>query len=386
MGQRSSIEGGRRGWLVASGVAMVAIVMAVVLLSRGGGDNGDGGMAGMPGMDMGGGDASADLVMPPGMAMDGMSMEAMAGMAAIDADEVDAVADPDARGDQALEPELDGTTKTFRLTASVVRWTILPGVEVTGFAYNEQIPGPRLQLAQGDRVRIVEGNDLPEPTTVHWHGLVVPNEMDGPADVTQDPILPGDDFTYEFTAGQSGTFFYHTHHDPDRQQGLGLYGALIVDPASPGKEPQADLEHVMQMQEWLKREWLTYPAMQMEGALPNFFTINGKAYPETETIRMRVGQTIKIRFIGSHTMSIHPMHIHGGPFTVVAVDGETLAPTARYDADTVNVGPGQRFDVIWKARRPGKWLVHCHIPHHTKNNNVEVQGGGGLTAILLVEE
>lgn len=143
---------------------------------------------------------------------------------------------------------------------------------------------------------------------------------------------------------------------------------------------------LIQLQEWLKREWLNYPAMQMEGALPNFFTISGKAYPKTETVRMHVDQTIKIRFIGRHTMSIHPMHVHGGPFTVVAVDGETLSPGARYAADTINVGPGQRFDVIWIARRLGKWLVHCHIPHHTKNNNVEVRGGGGLTAILLVEE
>jgi FtsP/CotA-like multicopper oxidase with cupredoxin domain len=210
--------------------------------------------------------------------------------------------------------------------------------------------------------------------------------MDGPSNITQPPVPPGGTYAYEFTVTQAGTFFYHSHDNPDRQQALGLYGALIIDAADPEKEPQADLEHVIQLQEWLKREWLTYPAMPMEGALPNYFTINGKAYPETETLRMRVGQTIKLRFVGSHSMAIHPMHVHGGPFTVVAVDGATLAPSARYAADTINVGPGQRFDVIWEARRPGKWLVHCHIPHHTTNNNVEVKGGGGLTTILLVEE
>jgi FtsP/CotA-like multicopper oxidase with cupredoxin domain len=98
---------------------------------------------------------------------------------------------------------------------------------------------------------------------------------------------------------------------------------------------------------------------------------------------MRVGQTVKFRFVGTNNNFIHPMHMHGGPFTVVARDGVTLAPAARFQADVINVGPGQRYDVIWPAREPGKWILHCHIPHHTLNNNVEERGGGGLT--LLVE-
>ena len=150
-------------------------------------------------------------------------------------------------------------------------------------------------------------------------------------------------------------------------------------------EPKADLDYTIQLQEWLKREWLTYPAMLMEGALPNYFTINGKAYPSTDVVHMRVGQTVKLRFIGTNNNFIHPMHVHGGPFQVVARDGELLTPEARFLADTVNVGPGQRYDVIWTARRPGKWLIHCHIPHHTTNNNVEVRGAGGLTMIIEVQ-
>jgi FtsP/CotA-like multicopper oxidase with cupredoxin domain len=122
----------------------------------------------------------------------------------------------------------------------------------------------------------------------------------------------------------------------------------------------------------------------MEGALPNYFTINGKAYPSTETVHMKVGETIKLRFVGSSNSFIHPMHVHGGPFEVVALDGELLPVDARYRADTVNVGPGQRYDVIWTARRSGKWLLHCHIPHHTTNNNVEQQGAGGLAMIIDV--
>ncbi|MEO8453788.1 MAG: multicopper oxidase domain-containing protein, partial [Sphingomicrobium sp.] len=100
---------------------------------------------------------------------------------------------------------------------------------------------------------------------------------------------------------------------------------------------------------------------------------------------MKVGETLKVRFIGTNNNDIHPMHIHGGPFQVVAVDGETLAPAQRYMADTVLVGPGQRYDVVWLARRPGKWLIHCHIPHHTSNNNVETRGGGGLMAVIDVK-
>ena len=136
----------------------------------------------------------------------------------------------------------------------------------------------------------------------------------------------------------------------------GLYGAFIIDPREPEKlEPKADLEYVIQLQEWLVREGLTYPAMLMEGALPNYFTI-------------------------------HPMHVHGGPFTVVDRDGVTLSPATRYEADTINLGAGQRYDVIWPARRPGRWLIHCHIPHHTENDNLEDHGGGGLMMVIDVDQ
>ena len=326
------------------------------------------------------------LIMPKGMIMDfNTPADAMRDMSAIHPRRVSYVAPADAKGDQPLQPRVENGVKIFDLEASVIRWNILPDVTVEAYAYNRQIPGPRLQVTEGDRVRINFRNNLPEPTTVHWHGLILPNEMDGPAEITQEPVPTGGSYTYEYVVEQSGTYFYHTHAKSDHQQAFGLYGALIIDPRDSAGAPRADLEYTIQLQEWLKREWLTFPAMLMEGGLPNFFTINGKAYPSTDTIRMKVGQTIKLRFIGSHNNFVHPMHVHGGPFEVIAIDGETLAPTTRYLADTVNVAPGQRFDVIWTARRPGKWLVHCHIPHHTTNNNVETKGGGGLVMILDVE-
>ncbi len=324
-------------------------------------------------------------IMPPGMITDrDTPAAAMRDMAAVDPRLVSFKADPAAQGGTVLEPRIENGVKVFDLEASVIRWSILPGVTVEAFAYNKQVPGPTLRVTQGDRVRINVTNRLPESTTVHWHGLDVPNAMDGPAYVTQKPIEPGETFSYEYTVEQSGTYFYHTHDHVDRQQALGLYGALIIDPKNPADAITADLEYTVQLQEWLKREGLTFPSMPMDGGFPNFFTINGKSYPATDTIKMKVGQLLKIRFVGSNTTAIHPMHIHGGPFEVAAIDGATLPQSARYTADTVNVGPGQRFDVLWRALRPGKWLLHCHIPHHTTNNNVEEKGGGGLTMIIDV--
>ena len=111
--------------------------------------------------------------------------------------------------------------------------------------------------------------------------------------------------------------------------------------------------------------------------------LNGKAYPETETVKLRVGETLLVRFIGTQSGFVHPMHIHGGPFTIVATDGVLIPEGARYQGP-VNVGPGDRYDVIWEAREPGKWLLHCHINHHTTNDNREEQGAGGLTVIVEV--
>ncbi len=309
----------------------------------------------------------AGAVMPPGMITTrDTPAEAMRDMSAVNPNAVSYVAPVDARGDQTLEPRIEGGVKVFDLEASVIEWHILPNVSVLAYAFNDQVPGPRIRVTEGDRIRLNVTNHLPESTTVHWHGLIVPNAMDGAAEITQPPIEPGQTFTYEFVAAQRGTYFYHSHDHLDRQQALGLYGALIIDPKDPTSYPyQYDQELVIQLQEILTRDGYTFPAMPMEGALPNYFTINGKAYPATETVHLRVGDTLLVRFIGTSTGFIHPMHIHGGPFRIVETDGNPVPTDAQLLKDTVNVAPGERYDVLWEAREPGKWLVHCHIspPH-----------------------
>jgi FtsP/CotA-like multicopper oxidase with cupredoxin domain len=326
-------------------------------------------------------------IMPPGMIMARDTPgQAMRDMSAIDPELASYTAPANARGDQTLAARLQNGVKVFELTTSVIRWNILSYEQVEAYAFNRQVPGPRIAVREGDRLRIRVTNELPESTTVHWHGLVLPNSMDGPAEIVQEPIEPGESFTYEFTAGQAGTYFYHSHDHVDRQQALGLYGALIVEPRDASRDARYGYQHdaVIQLQEWLEREGYTYPAMLMEGGLPNFFTINGKSYPDTESIRMRVGEKVRVRFIGSNNNFVHPMHIHGGPFEIVETDGNPVPTGGRLLKDTINVGPGERWDVIWAARRPGKWLLHCHIPHHTTNENVEEEGAGGLTTIIDV--
>ena len=337
-------------------------------------------MPGMPGMNS---NATMSATATPDMG--GMAMGNGAGgmdMRPVDTSNAPA-ADPNARGNQPLEPTIgaDGV-KEFRLTASIIQWTILPGVQVGAYAYNGQVPGPLLRVTQGDRVRVILTNNLPEPTTIHWHGLVLDNGMDGAADVTQPPVEPGASFTYEFTVTQTGTYFYHTHKSADRQQTLGLYGALIIDPP-PGTEPVYNGDYIVQLGEWTVQNGQNVPSMNQPGAFPNYFTINGKSYPSTETIQAKVGDRIRIRFIGTGQM-IHPMHIHGGPFEIIATDGNPVPAGARLTKDTVLVGPGERYDVVWTALKPGKWLIHCHINDHITNNGVETQGGGGLTMVIEV--
>lgn len=283
------------------------------------------------------------------------------------------------QGGQPLAYREENGVKVFELSTQAVRWPILDGVFVTAYTYNGTVPGPLIRVTEGDQVRVVVKNELPEPTTIHWHGVEVPNAMDGVPDMTQAPIQPGETFTYEFTAKPAGTFMYHSHYEGDIQVGAGLYAPLIIDPKTPEANPP-DLDLTLMLSEWLVRGELTYAAMPMSGMEPNYFTLNGKAFPATQTINVKTGQRVRLRLIGIGQF-IHPMHLHGFPFKVVATDGHPVPEAAQLTKDTISVAPGERYDIEFTAAEPGHWMLHCHILHHTTNDNVEP---GGLMLVVNV--
>ena len=280
---------------------------------------------------------------------------------------------------ERLDPEIqpDGT-KLFRLTAEPIRWEIVKGKWVTAWAYTGQVPGPQIWVNQGDKVRVELTNKLPEPTTVHWHGVDVPNDQDGVPGVTQDAIAPGATYAYQWEAKPAGTFWYHSHFDNNRQLDMGLYGAIVIKGAD---EPHYDKEFVLMMDEWIRLQdgrngWEGVDHAGHNPGEYNWFTINGKSAPEIPHMVVNQGDRVRIRLIDAGYQA-HPMHLHGKRFTVVAKDGATLA--SPYQADTVLVGTGERYDLEYVADDPGSWMFHCHIDAHLTN---DAHPGGGLMTFL----
>jgi len=274
-----------------------------------------------------------------------------------------AVATTATTGNQPLAYTLDGAVKVFELKAQHVNWEVLPGETVDAYAYNGQVPGSLIRATEGETVRINFTNELPEPTVIHFHGPKLPNSMDGVVGVTQKMVLPGERYSYEFVAQPSGTFMYHTHHNAAEQEGKGLFGIFLVDP----KEPT------------LKYDREVLQVLSEQGG---YFLINGKASPATEQIEARVGERVLIRLINLGQMT-HPMHMHGHPFQIVATDGYAVPEGQALTKDVVNIGPGERYDLLMTMNNPGTWLFHCHILTHVQNHGVEP--GGMLTVIKVTE-
>lgn len=283
-------------------------------------------------------------------------------------------------GGQPLAHTVDGDTWVFRLTAKPVKWEITAGTRVTAWSYNGTVPGPEIRVPYGQKLRVIVKNELPEETTVHWHGIDVPNSMDGVPGVTQKAIPVGGTFNYSFRArpaggGMGGTFMYHSHADEDRQVGLGMSAPFVIVPP---RAPTYAVDRTIMIGEWNldPATGATRPPMEMEGALPNYFTLNGKSYPATEPVNVKPGARVLLRLVGAGQF-IHPMHLHGTAFTVIAKDGHALSST--YKADVIDVAPGERYDIAFTAPASGKWVFHCHIGHHLTNNGVSP---GGLLMVV----
>jgi FtsP/CotA-like multicopper oxidase with cupredoxin domain len=266
-------------------------------------------------------------------------------------------------GGQVMAPTIlpDGT-KQFELTAAVTNWEESPGKFVQAWTYNGTVPGPTIKVNDGDNVQVVLHNRLPESTSIHFHGIQTPNDMDGTTFVTQDPVQPGQDFTYTFVAHGPAVGMYHSHHDAVKQVPDGLAGAFLI-----GDEPVPSGVTVTQQQVMVLND---------SGVLS--YSINGKSFPATAPIVAKQGDWVEVQYLNEGTQ-IHPMHLHGMPQQVIAKDGYPLANPEL--EDTVTVAPGERYTVLVHATEPGTWVWHCHILPHAENEN----GMFGMVTALVVQ-
>jgi FtsP/CotA-like multicopper oxidase with cupredoxin domain len=270
-----------------------------------------------------------------------------------------------------LSCELENGVKVFHLIAEVVKREFLPGYTFDVWGYNGMMPGPSIEVQEGDTVRIVFENRLPELTSIHWHGLEVPIRMDGVPGVTQPPVPPGGKFVYEFTLHQNGTYFYHSHMA--MQEMMGMIGFFVIHPKRP-YQPKVDRDFGIILQEWAILPNNTIPnSMSMEF---NWLTMNGKAGPATTPLIVRLGERVRIRLVNLG-MDHHPIHLHGHQWVITGTEGGRIPETAWYPNNTVLVGVAQARDVEFVANNPGDWMLHCHLPHHMMNHMASMVGPPG---------
>ncbi|MGH7265237.1 MAG: multicopper oxidase family protein [Candidatus Rokuibacteriota bacterium] len=309
------------------------------------------------------------------------------------------------------------------LEAREFNWELAPGKVIKAMAYNGRVPGPEIRVKEGNRIRILLKNGLAEPTTIHWHGVDVPNAMDGVPGVTQKPVPPGETFVYEFEARPAGTRWYHTHFQEHRQLDLGLAAALVIEPAGP--EPFAfDREYTLVLDDWATGTGPPVPStgegvagarggggmmggmggmmgggmgrmmggmmgrggmgsMMGGGQTPAYdtMTINGKAYPATEPLRVRRGERVRLRLINASADHTHVVRLTGHRLQVTHTDGNPLVQPVEVDA--VPIAPSERYDVMVVADRPGVWMLTCLAPGHRAAGEqvlVVYEGHEGATA------
>jgi len=272
-----------------------------------------------------------------------------------------------------------GGVKVFHLVAEEVRHEFAPGLVGRCWGYNGQVHGPTIEAVEGDRVRFYVTNRLPAPTTVHWHGLHVPNGMDGVAGLTQRAIEPGETFRYEWTLTQHGTFMYHPHHDEMVQMALGMMGMFVVHPRRP-TGPLPDRDFVYLLSEWAMEPGVERPDPN-EMTDFNVLTFNAKVFPATAPMVAKRGDRVRIRIGNLSGMDNHPIHVHGTSFQIVETDGGVIPEAGRWPETTVLVPTGSTRTIEWVASNPGDWAMHCHMTHHTMN-----QMGHGIPNLVGVDQ
>jgi len=273
---------------------------------------------------------------------------------------------------------VDGV-KIFHLVAEEVEHEFAPGLKAKCWGYNGQVHGPTLEAVEGDRVRVYVTNKLPAPTTVHWHGVFLPNGMDGVGGLTQRVIQPRETFRYEWTFRQSGTFMYHPHHDEMTQMALGMMGMIVVHPRRPPAGYKVERDFVILLSEWRIKPGTSRPD-PMEMLDFNVLTMNAKAFPGTVPLVTKVGERMRVRLGNLSAMDHHPIHLHGHYFKVVATDGGPIPTAAQWPETTVLIPTGSTRDIELVTDAPGDWPFHCHMTHHVMN-----QMGHGVPNLIGVK-
>jgi FtsP/CotA-like multicopper oxidase with cupredoxin domain len=267
--------------------------------------------------------------------------------------------------------------KEFHLVAEPVVREFAPGMKANLWGYNGSSPGPTIEAVEGDRVRIFVTNKLPEHTTVHWHGLLLPSGMDGVGGLTQPHIPPGKTFVYEFTLLRSGTHMYHPHADEMVQMAMGMMGMFIIHPKDQ-RQLKVDRDFVFLLASYDIEPGSATPRTS-EMTNFNLWTWNSRVFPGIDHLVARTGERVRIR-MGNLTMTNHPIHMHGPHFEVTGTDGGWVQKAARWPEVTTDVAVGQMRAIEFDAVA-GDWAIHCHKSHHTMNAM-----GHGLPNMIGVDQ
>lgn len=262
------------------------------------------------------------------------------------------VAAPPSTEAVAVESNDPGTIR-IALEARPTNWEVAPGITISGYGYNGQVPGPVIEAIQGVPLEIAFTNSLSEPTLIHWHGLQIPAAMDG-TQATQRPVAPGETFTYRFTPPDAGTFWYHPHQNETEQLEKGLYGALIVRGAD---EPVVDREQILVLDDVdadKQGRLAKFGGFRQrhDGREGDIRLINGKAEPE---LTIAAGQIERWRVINASSARYIRLSLGGASFRIIGTDGGLIE--APVEATEVLLPPADRVDLLVGPFEEGETLA-----------------------------